>query len=60
MTIETTNVSIPTINLQVKMPNKNPKTTMMNVVFEDKDLIRELGHRCNNDIKIPKNTYDIN
>lgn len=61
MSIETINVTAPTINV-----SNTPHVAMskgpfdLKVIYEDKELIKELGDLHVNDVMIPKNTHDIN
>lgn len=37
-----------------------PKTGEIEIVYEDKELVKELGTRKNNDIALPKTRLDVN
>lgn len=37
-----------------------PKTGMIEIVYEDKELVKELGERKNNDIALAKTRLDVN
>lgn len=37
-----------------------PKTGELKIVYEDKELVKELGERKNNDIALAKTRFDVN
>lgn len=37
-----------------------PKTGMIEIVYEDRELVKELGARKNNDIALAKTRLDVN
>lgn len=61
MSLETTNVVAPTIELH-NVPQRTVSTSPrdMEVIYEDKAAIEQLGDLRTNDVKIPKTVYDIN
>jgi hypothetical protein len=62
MTIQMSNVKkvvVPMTNI-VKQSIIELKQYDVEIVWEDKDLIRELGDKRTNDISLPKSVLDVN
>jgi hypothetical protein len=61
MSLETTDVTAPIVAMHNTPPGTVPVGPWdMEVIFEDKKLVEELGDLRTNDIKIPKHIHDIN
>lgn len=61
MSLETINVEVPIIHLANSKTISLPTGPFdMKVIYEDKDLIRDLGDLRTNDLMIAKHINDIN
>lgn len=61
MSLDTVNVTAPTIELDNVPPGSVPKGPFdLKVIYEDKELLAELGDLHTNDIVIPKSILDVN
>lgn len=61
MSLETVDVTAPIITLYNTPPGTVPKGPFdLKVIFEDKQLIEELGDRRTNDVAIAKHILDVN
>lgn len=61
MSLETTNVVAPTVELHNVPPGTVPTGPWnMEVIYEDKAAVEQLGDLRTNDVRVPKTVYDIN